>query len=266
MPTFCQVCARSGVWIAALALVACEARVAAAQVPEDTLAAYARLTVAALDGNRDARWASAVALDEYLAAVGRPQLFGMKFGGPRRVVDDPMTDAIRRRFCLPPRAKLDRFAQYGAAHRSGTLQRQPLTNMLLWLESPAPRGAIVTTLVIDCPRALALTGPSPVTAELRRMAGAHQSGRDRVVAMIRRDELTTGDDYFLAGVVLRRDGAAGDMLIAHTLFTVAALEGRDDALAESAAALDDYLTSIGRPGAYAAILRSLPPRSTRRVP
>lgn len=187
---------------------------------DDQLLAYQLLTVAATLGHRDARWQSAEALDAFLVAVGRPQLFGVVLGGARHVVGDPAIDPLRQRHCLPTAAKLDQFARLVADRRSGTLDRQPVTNMLFWSESSiagsrafrARSGVVLTPLVITCPRALA-----------------------------------SADDSYLAGTVLRRSTAPNDKLLAHALLTIAAIEGSAAARCESALSLDDFLMAIGRP-------------------
>ena len=73
--------------------------------PEDNLVAHALFSVAALKGHREARWGSAAALDNFLTSVRRPQLFGTVYGEGREVMGDPMTDALRREFCVPSVAR-----------------------------------------------------------------------------------------------------------------------------------------------------------------
>lgn len=80
--------------------------------PEDNLLAHALLTVAALRGHPDARWASAAALDNFLTSIGRPQLFGTVYGEGRTILGEPMTDALRSQFCVPSLAKQEELSTY----------------------------------------------------------------------------------------------------------------------------------------------------------
>ena len=85
----------------------------------DNLLAHALFSVAAFKGYRAARWASAAALDNYLVENGKPQLFGTiygSFGEPLKdrsnVMREPMTDAVRREFCVPSLAKQEELLEY----------------------------------------------------------------------------------------------------------------------------------------------------------
>ena len=91
---------------------------------EDNLVAHALLTIAAFKGHPDGRWGSAAALDNYLAMIGRPQLFGTVHGEGRQVMGAPMTDALRREFCVPSVAKQEVLASYLRQGRRGAFDRE----------------------------------------------------------------------------------------------------------------------------------------------
>jgi len=80
--------------------------------PEDQLVAHLMFTGAVFKGRDSARWYAATALDNYLVAVGKPQVFGTLWGSPGRPAQDrsdvlqlPMTDTLRRDFCVPSLAR-----------------------------------------------------------------------------------------------------------------------------------------------------------------
>ena len=86
--------------------------------PNDNLIAHALFTAAAFRKHPQARWASAAALDGYLESMGKPQLFGTVYGGINglqkdrsEVLGPPMTDALRREFCVPSLAKQTELLQ-----------------------------------------------------------------------------------------------------------------------------------------------------------
>ncbi len=75
---------------------------------DDHLVAHLLFTTAAHKGSRIARWYSATALDNYLMATQKRQLFGTLWGEPDNpdkdrssVMGTPMTDALRNEFCVP---------------------------------------------------------------------------------------------------------------------------------------------------------------------
>jgi hypothetical protein len=91
---------------------------------EDNLVAHALLTVAALKGHPEGRWASAAALDNFLTMVGHTQLFGTVHGDGRQVLGTPMTDALRREFCVPSLGKQEVLADLLRRGRRGAFDRQ----------------------------------------------------------------------------------------------------------------------------------------------
>ena len=91
--------------------------------PEDNLIAHALLTVAAFKGHPDAKWASAAAMDNYLTSKGLPQLFGTVYGEKRELMGEPMTDALRREFCVPSVAKQKELAEYLRTNRRRLFDR-----------------------------------------------------------------------------------------------------------------------------------------------
>jgi len=68
---------------------------------EDHLLAHTLFVASAMKGRRDSRWYAAIALDDYLIAIGRPQFFGTTYGGERQVDRTHMADPLRRLFCVP---------------------------------------------------------------------------------------------------------------------------------------------------------------------
>jgi hypothetical protein len=122
---------------------------------------------------------------------------------------------------------------------------------------------------------------SPVTTELRNILNADQSEpyptgeptdsaarvaffrelwterfkprHDRVAELIRLDSLRSAEDYFVAGMIMNHGMEPEDNLLAHALLTVAAFKGHPDARWASAAAMDNYLTSIGKPQLYGTV-------------
>jgi hypothetical protein len=94
---------------------------------EDNLVAHALLTIAAIKGHPEARWASAAALDNYLAMKGEAQLFGTVYGGHRQVVAVPMTDALRRQFCVPAFATQPDLAALLVAGRRDEFDRRKVS-------------------------------------------------------------------------------------------------------------------------------------------
>jgi hypothetical protein len=71
--------------------------------------------------------------------------------------------------------------------------------------------------------------------------------RQRVMEMVRASQLLTADDFYHAAMVLQHGAKPEDFLLAHELASVAAFKGRADAKWLSAAALDRFLQSVGRP-------------------
>jgi hypothetical protein len=92
--------------------------------PEDNLIAHALLTVAAFKGHPDAKWASAAAMDNYLAGKGLPQLFGTVYGEKRDLTREPMTDALRAQFCVPSLAKQVELASLLKGGRRARFDRE----------------------------------------------------------------------------------------------------------------------------------------------
>jgi hypothetical protein len=71
--------------------------------------------------------------------------------------------------------------------------------------------------------------------------------RKRVTDIVRAGQLATADDYYNAAMVFQHGDKPEEYLLAHELATTAAFKGRTDAKWLSAAALDRFLQSIGRP-------------------
>lgn len=151
--------------------------------------------------------------------------------------------------------------------------------------SPAPtptsafRLIALTCCMLGCsPREMPV---SPVTAELRSILEADQSEpyptgeptdsaarvaffralwterfkprHDRVAELIRVDSLASAEDYFVAGMIMNHGMEPEDNLLAHALLIVAAFKGHPDARWASAAAMDNYLTSMGKPQLYGTV-------------
>lgn len=68
--------------------------------------------------------------------------------------------------------------------------------------------------------------------------------RERVLEIVRAQQLTAADDYFHAALVLQHGDAPEHYLLAHVLATVAAFKGHKTGKWLSAAALDRYLASV----------------------
>lgn len=81
--------------------------------PEDHLLAHTLFVVAAMKGNDGSRWYSALALDDYLASIGKSQFFGTAYGeGPRDVDTRHMSDGVRGHFCVPSLARQRELGEY----------------------------------------------------------------------------------------------------------------------------------------------------------
>lgn len=76
---------------------------------------------------------------------------------------------------------------------------------------------------------------------------------DRVTELVRSGQLQSGEDYFIAGMIYNHGMLPEDNLLAHALLSVAAMKNHPDARWASAAALDNYLTSIGRPQLFGTV-------------
>ena len=68
--------------------------------------------------------------------------------------------------------------------------------------------------------------------------------RERVLEIVRAQQVDTADDYFHAALVLQHGDAPEHFLLAHVLATVAAFKGHKTGKWLSAAALDRYLASL----------------------
>jgi hypothetical protein len=143
---------------------------------------------------------------------------------------------------------------------------------------------LVVVAAVACVPSASRTGgaaESATTAELRRILEADQNEpypegvpsdsaarvafftalwnrhfkprHDRVTAMIEQGLLTSAEDYFIAGMIMNHGITPEDNLIAHALLTVAALKGHPDGRWGSAAALDNFLSSIGRPQLFGTV-------------
>ena len=76
---------------------------------------------------------------------------------------------------------------------------------------------------------------------------------DRVTEIIRQGLLRSGEDYFIAGMIYNHGIKPEDNLVAHALLTIAAMKEYPEALRGSAAALDNYLTSICKPQLFGTV-------------
>ena len=63
-------------------------------------------------------------MDNFLATIGRTQLFGTVNGDGRQVVGAPMTDALREEFCVPSVATQQLLAEYLRRGRGGAFDRE----------------------------------------------------------------------------------------------------------------------------------------------
>ena len=71
--------------------------------------------------------------------------------------------------------------------------------------------------------------------------------RARVLEILKTAELTTGDDFFYAALVLQHGEIPDDFLLAHVLATAAGMRGHKVGPWLAAATLDRYLQRIGKP-------------------
>jgi hypothetical protein len=74
--------------------------------------------------------------------------------------------------------------------------------------------------------------------------------RQRTRALLKADQLHTGDDFREAAFVFQHGDAPGDYLMAHTLAMVAVAKGDSSALWIGTATLDRYLHSVHQPQIY----------------
>jgi hypothetical protein len=74
--------------------------------------------------------------------------------------------------------------------------------------------------------------------------------RQRTKALLKADQLHTGEDFREAAFVFQHGDAPGDYLMAHTLAMVAVARGDSSALWIGTAALDRYLHSVHQPQIY----------------
>jgi len=74
--------------------------------------------------------------------------------------------------------------------------------------------------------------------------------KKRVLEIVRSELLQTAADYHHAAMVFQHGDSPEDYLLAHILATAAAFKGREDGRWLSAAALDRFLQSIGRPQVF----------------
>jgi hypothetical protein len=91
------------------------------------------------------------------------------------------------------------------------------------------------------------TGPEERARLMAKWNARHRPRCEKVIALLRQGRLSSGEDYYMAGLLMLHGGQAEDHLLAHTLFVAAALKGHRDSRWYSALALDDFLTATGRP-------------------
>ena len=75
--------------------------------------------------------------------------------------------------------------------------------------------------------------------------------REAATALVRDGRLTSAKDWADAGLLFQHSHDPDDILVAHVLFTAAALEGHTKARFFFAASLDRYLTGLDRPQFFA---------------
>jgi hypothetical protein len=87
----------------------------------------------------------------------------------------------------------------------------------------------------------------------------------RALELVGSGALSSGEDYFMAGMLINHGIRTDDYLTAHVLFTVAALKGHPTARWASAAALDGYLDETGKPQLFGTVYASIEEGWQRRV-
>jgi hypothetical protein len=87
----------------------------------------------------------------------------------------------------------------------------------------------------------------------------------RALELVNSGALATGEDYLIAGTLINHGIKPDDYLVAHVLFTVAALKGHRAARWASAAALDGFLDESGRPQLFGTVYASIEEGWHRRV-
>jgi hypothetical protein len=83
--------------------------------------------------------------------------------------------------------------------------------------------------------------------ELRKVSERDKQRRQRVAEIVGMGQLNSAEDYFHAAMVLQHGEKSEDYLLAHELATVAGFKGHKTGRWLSAAALDRFLHSVGRP-------------------
>jgi len=109
--------------------------------------------------------------------------------------------------------------------------------------------------------------PEAISRELKEICDADQKDRTgtgmapgadqrdhqrraRVLEILKTAELTTGDDFFNAALVLQHGEIPEDFLLAHVLATASAMRGHKTGAWLAAATLDRYLQRIGKPQVF----------------
>ena len=93
-------------------------------------------------------------------------------------------------------------------------------------------------------------GGIPDLKEGLRMSLADAERRAQVRAMLDRDEVRSGKDYWRAGFIFQHGDRPEDFLLAHALATAALNLGEQDGAWLAAASLDRYLLATDRPQIY----------------
>lgn len=86
--------------------------------------------------------------------------------------------------------------------------------------------------------------------------------REQVRAMLDRDEVRSGKDYWHAGFIFQHGDRPEDFLLAHALATAALSLGEQDGAWLAAASLDRYLVATDRPQIYGTQFIAIPDQAT----
>jgi hypothetical protein len=94
--------------------------------------------------------------------------------------------------------------------------------------------------------------------QLKELEAADARRSERVAEIVRRGELETAEDFYHAAMMLQHGANPEDYLSAHVLATIGVFKGREEGKWLSAATLDRFLLSIGRPQIFGTQYRRTP--------